>query len=254
MNRLILFLILASFATGCKKDQFIYDSSAYTTLSADNVRFDTVFSSAGSITKSLKIFNLNDQKLLINTIQLAGGPRSPFKININRQPGIQQLQIELPAGDSIYVFVQVTIDPTNDRNPFIVSDSIQISCNGNVQWIQLEAYGQNAHFLNNYSITTNESWLNDLPYIISGELNVEESGSLTIQKGVRVYAHSNAAIRVHGSLSVMGESGDINKVVFTNDRLDLPYNSLPGSWQGIIFESNSSGNNLNWAIIKNAIN
>ena len=121
MNRLILLLIIVVFTPGCKKDQFIYDGNATTLLSADSIRFDTVFTSAGSITRSLKIFNLNDQKILINSIRLAGGTNSPFKININGQAATQEQNIDLPAGDSMYVFVQVSIDPTNATNPFIVA-------------------------------------------------------------------------------------------------------------------------------------
>ncbi|HSB91741.1 MAG TPA: hypothetical protein VLC28_01430, partial [Flavitalea sp.] len=100
MNRLILLLLMAILAFGCEKNQVIYDSSSSTTLSADTIRFDTVFTTAGSITKTLKIFNLNDQKLLISSIRLAGGSNSPFKININGQVTTQELQVELPAGDS----------------------------------------------------------------------------------------------------------------------------------------------------------
>jgi len=254
MNRLILLVIIVAFTLGCKKDQFINDGNATTTLSTDSIRFDTVFTSAGSITRSLKIFNLNDQKILINSIRLAGGTNSPFKININGQAATQEQHIELPAGDSMYVFVQVSIDPTNATNAFIESDSIEISCNGNLQWVQLEAYGQNAHFLSNHSIATHENWNNDIPYVLSGELNVRENASLTIQKGVRIYMHGDASIRVNGSLAILGESGDSNKVIITNDRLDVPYNALPGSWGGIIFESNSSANQVNWAIIRNAVN
>jgi hypothetical protein len=254
MNRLILLLAIVSFAFGCNKDQFINDGNSSMTLSSDSIRFDTVFTSVGSITKSIKIFNLNDQMLLISSIRLAGGSNSAFNININGQASTQEQQIELPPGDSIYVFVRVSIDPSNATNPFIVSDSIEISCNGNLQWVQLEAYGQNAHFLNNHSVTSDENWVNDLPYVVSGSLNVQENVSLTIHKGVRIYMHGNASIRVQGSLSILGESGDSNKVVITNDRLDAPYNALPGAWTGLEFDPTSVNNEINWAVIRNAVN
>jgi len=253
MRRLIILMFLAAFATACKKDQFLYDSSARLTTSADTVNFDTVFTRSGSITQSFKVFNLNDQKLMISSIRLVGGANSAYKININGQAGFEQQQLELAGGDSLYVFVQVTIDPTNEKNPFVVQDSIEINCNGSSSRVQLKAYGQNAHYLENRKIESDETWINDLPYIITGELLVTESATLTIEPGARIYSHANAAIRVNGTLKAIGAPADSNKVVFTSDRLDYPYNKLTGAWQGIIFDTMSTGNALNWVVIRNAV-
>ena len=51
------------FMVSCKKDSFISSSDARLSLSADTLKYDTVFTTTGSITKSFKIFNDNDQKL-----------------------------------------------------------------------------------------------------------------------------------------------------------------------------------------------
>src|SRR6476620_10495877 len=204
MRRLILLLMMASLVTACKKDQFLYDSSSRLSISTDSLSFDTVFTSLGSKTQSFKVFNLNDQKLMINSIRLMGGANSAYKININGQSGFAQEQVELASGDSLYVFVQVTIDPTNDKNPFIVQDSIEMTCNGSVSRVQLKAYGQNAHFLHNRKVTADETWMNDLPYIIIGELQVAKSATLSIEPGARIYCHANAAFRVSGTLKAIG--------------------------------------------------
>ena len=76
--------------------------------------------------------------------------------------------IEIEANDSVYVFVQVNVDPNAANLPFIIRDSIQVSYNGNNRLVQLEAWGQNAHFFRNKEITANETWNNDLPYVILG--------------------------------------------------------------------------------------
>ena len=53
----------------------------------------------------------------------------------------------------MYIFVNVLIPKGSEPNPFIVQDSIRISYNGIEQFIQLSAWGQNAHFLKNAEIT-----------------------------------------------------------------------------------------------------
>jgi hypothetical protein len=54
--------------------------------------------------------------------------------------------LEIAANDSMYVFVSVIINQNTNNLPFVVQDSIKISYNGIDRWVQLEAWGQNAHF------------------------------------------------------------------------------------------------------------
>ena len=78
-----LFLVLTGLTlfcgvfTSCKKDIFITSKDARLSTSADSLKFDTVFTVTGSITKSFKILNNNDQKLLLSKIKLGGGLLSP---------------------------------------------------------------------------------------------------------------------------------------------------------------------------------
>ena len=78
-----------------------------------------------------------------------GGSSSAYKMNVDGTSGTQFNNIEIEANDSLYVFVQVNINPNANNLPFIVRDSIQISYNGNNRLVQLEAWGQNAHFFRN---------------------------------------------------------------------------------------------------------
>ncbi len=234
----------------CKKDKFITSSDATVSISRDSVKFDTVFTTAGSVTKSFKVFNNNDQKIRLSTVKLMGGASSPFKININGNQAAQENNIEIAANDSMYVFVSVFVNPTTANLPFILSDSILVSCNGNDKYVQLEAYGQNAHFLNNTVISSNTIWQNDLPYVILGGLTVDTTFSLTINAGCKIYSHANAPFLVDGTLIINGEKG--NEVEFRGDRLDTYYNDLPASWPGINFRGSSIDNQITFAIIKNA--
>jgi hypothetical protein len=242
----ILFLGIAS----CKKESFITSSDATIYTSADTIKYDTVFVTAGSITQSFKIFNTNNQRLLLSQVKLMGGSQSPFKININGIATSQLSNVEIAANDSIYIFVSVTINPNSNNLPFIISDSISINYNGNEKFVQLQAYGQNAHFLNNQIIEDNVTWTNDLPYVILGSLQIDTTATLNINAGCKIYTHADAPILVDGTMKINGEKN--NEVIFTGDRLDEDYKDLPASWPGIYFRSTSNNNEITFAIIKNA--
>jgi hypothetical protein len=246
-----IFIVACCFLfTSCNKDSFISSPDATISTSTDMVKFDTVFTSIGSLTQSFKINNTNDQKLLFSGIKLAGGNTSSFKININGVPATQVNDVELAANDSMYVFVTVHIDPNLSGLPFIVKDSIQISYNGNNRFVQLEAYGQNANFLRNGVIREDRTWTNNLPYVILGSLQVDTSVTLTIDPGCRIYSHANAPILVDGTLIINGTK--TQPVTFSGDRLDEDYKDLPASWPGIYFREFSEDSRLNFTIIKNA--
>lgn len=245
-------LFLLVMLSACKKESFITDKDASILLSTDTLRFDTVFTSVGSVTQLIKIKNDNNQKLLLSGITLKGGVTSSFKINADGNIGPNVKNIEMEANDSIYVFVSVSINPNITTLPFIIRDSIEIEFNGNKRKIQLEAWGQNANFLRALKITGNVTWTNNLPYIILGGLQVDTNATLTIEKGCRIYLHADAPLFVDGTLKVNGEKFDSTKVYFSSDRLDIPYKDFPGSWPGIYFRGKSKDNVLQYAVIKNA--
>lgn len=236
----------------CKKESFITSPDAQVTLSEEEIKFDTVFTTTGSVTQSFKIKNENDQKLRLSSIKLMGGNSSYFKINADGFVGPEVSNIEIEANDSVYVFVSVSINPNASNIPFVVEDSIQINYNGTNKQIKLEAWGQNAHFYRNKRITADETWNNDLPYVILGSLIIDPNKKLTINKGCRIYVHADAPILVDGSLIVNGLKDTIDRVQFRGDRLDEPYNDFPGGWPGIYFRSTSKDNVFNYAVIKNA--
>ena len=246
----LVLILLVSGMVSCKKTGFITSGDARLSFSADTLHFDTVFTTTGSITKTLKIFNQNDQKLRISTIQLMGGSLSAFKINVDGTAGVSFSNIEIEPNDSIYVFATVTINPNAANLPFIVQDSILVSYNGNRRFVQLDAFGQNANFLRNRRVTKDSTWTNNLPFVILGSLTVDQNFTLTIPKGTKVFCHADAPILVNGTMKVNGEKNE--RVVFAGDRLDDPYKDFPGSWPGIFFNASSKDNVLNYAIIKNA--
>ncbi|HRH59017.1 MAG TPA: hypothetical protein PL045_00495 [Chitinophagaceae bacterium] len=247
-----LFVGIIISVCSCKKDSFIAGQDAFIFTSDDTMHLGAIFTGNASTTQAFKIFNPNDQKLRISSINLAGGVNSSFKINVNGIPGFSFADIDIAANDSIYVFVLANIQQSNTSLPFLVQDSISITWNSNTAYIQLDAYGQNANYLRHATVTKDTTWNNDLPIVILEPLTVNKNATLNISKGAKIYCHANAQFAVNGTIKAIGDKEAENRIVFTGDRLDDPYSTYPDSWQGIIFTETSKDNILNFVTIKNA--
>ncbi len=245
-----LFILLIALLSCNKQEDITLDTSAKLNFSTDSLLFDTVFTSIGSTTRTLKIFNSNKQAVNISEIRLAGGNSSVFKININGLSANQVQNIKINGKDSIYIFVKVNINPNTENNPFIVEDDLLFNTNGNVQKVSIAAFGQNAVFLNNAVISTSTTFTKNLPYIIYNSLIVNSGQTLTINPGAKVYFHKDAKLFVAGSLKVNGSFAD--SVVFASDRLEKIYSDEPAQWEGLHFLQNSTNSNINYTVIKNA--
>lgn len=266
---ILISICLSVFYTSCKKDKFITDPAAKLSFSQDSVLFDTVFTTIGSTTRNIRIINNNNQKIKISSVRLQNGQASNFIINVDGVKGKEVRDVEILAKDSIYIFIQVNVNPTNQSSPLIIQDKILFDVNGNQQSVALEAWGQDAYyhfpdraiqFRNGflpYSLVTTATnttvtWNNDKPHVIYGWLVVDSTQTLVINQGVKVYLHQNAGLWVYryGSLQVNGSLG--NEVVFQGDRRESDYLDEPGQWDRIWINEGSVNNRINYAIIKNA--
>ncbi len=265
-------LLLTLFTVwACRKDKIITDPSANITLETDSILFDTVFATVGSTTRQFKIYNRNKQAIKISTIRLKGGTQSQFRINADGIAGVEIKDLEIAAGDSIFVFAEVTVDPNNQNTPFVVEDDIEIIVNTNISTVKLAAWGRNAHYytpkvfnqgLPPYSCldgdcdTTlppvTQTWINDLPYVIYGYLVIDENDRLTIDKGCEIYFHANSGIWVYqgGNIIVNGTAQE--PVIFQGDRLEAAYQDKTGQWDRIWINEGSIDNVFNYAVIKNS--
>ncbi|MBC8315660.1 MAG: hypothetical protein ISR57_02170 [Bacteroidales bacterium] len=245
-------ILIAQFSCK-KKDKIDTNASLRLSFSSDTVFFDTVFSTIGSITQRLIVYNNNDNKVNISQINLAGGQSSNYRINIDGDSSLVVSNIEIPGHDSIFIFIRVTVDPNNQNTPFVVADSILFSLNGNLQDVNLVAWGQNARFRKQFTVKGNIVWDSLKPYVIYDYLQVDTSASLLIMPGTKIYFHKYAyfAVAYDASLKVLGNLE--HPVRFQGDRLDPFYRDLPGQWFGIFFESGSKEHEINYAIIKNGI-
>jgi hypothetical protein len=245
-----LVLLIIFFGSACRKGERITtDPNAKLNISNKEVLFDTIFTSVGSITKRIKIVNLNNDAVKVSEIRLSGGNTSAFSININGEQTQHKNDLIINGRDSINLFVKVSINPNSTNLPFLVQDSIILNTNGNKQVIQLLAYGQNAVFVNESPINANTIWTKALPYIINGSLTVKSGSSLTIQPGTKIYFHKDANLNIEGNLVVNGSLTE--PVLFCSDRLEYIYSDEPGQWKGIFLKRTGNGLIKN-AIIKNA--
>jgi hypothetical protein len=264
-NLVIFIFCFAVLFSSCKKDELLTDSSAKLEFSTDSVLFDTVFTTLGSTTKSFRIYNKHSQTMNISRIHLAGGSTSAFKLNVDGISGKSISDVEILGGDSLFVFVQVTVDPNGAGSPMLIRDSIIFETNSNIQDVKLTAVGQDVylhkpdHFPTNgfppYSIIDcpggAATWTNDKPHLIFGYAFVDSACSLTMLAGTRVHLYKNAVFVVYkdATLIVSGTRG--NEVTFQGTRLEADYNEIPGQWGKIWLWPGSKNNVIDYAIIKN---
>lgn len=240
-------IILSSLfiSSSCKKKNLL--SKKNLEFSVDTLVFDTVFTKVGSTTQQFKIYNRENKSVNIEEIELMGGNDSPFRMNIDGVKGTKLENIELLPNDSLFAFVEVTLDVNGGILPLIVEDSIRFKTNGVNQFIKLAVWGQDAYF--HYKDLNEGIWPNDKPHVIYGYAAVDSARSLTIQAGTDIFLHKNALLYVYKStLKVEGTLG--NEVVFQGDRLEPDYDEVSGQYYGIYFQE-AKPSSIEYAIIKN---
>ena len=273
-NLLLAVIVLCFLLGGCFKEDFVTDSGSMLEFSLDTLTFDTVFTERGSATRYFKVFNRHNKYIRITRVWIEGTP-SFFRMNVDGIPGIQVHDVEVPPNDSIYIFVEVTIDPDQPLSvsPFVVNDIMQFETNGNRQNVILQAWGQNANYIPNrffkgrqgyVSCDLNEwIWEDPRPYVLFGALLID-SCTLVLPPGTRLFFHGGIArdnsgsyysdgiiyFFKHGKLQIEGTTD--RPVIIQGDRLEAEYDDIPGQWGRIQLGPQSGEHSINHAIIKNA--
>ena len=260
----IIATILVFLIFSCEKPGIITDPEAKLAFSADTVIFDTIFTTIGSTTKNFRVYNENSQAVIVDRIFLAGNSSSHYRLNIDGVQGVEVTDVEIPPNDSIFIFVEVTLDPTNQNDPMVVQDSVVFLTNGNTQDVDLVSFGQDVNLFVTDTVGT-QTWTADKPYLVYGYVYVDSLETLTIEQGANIHFHKRSSMLVGGTLDVQGSLEQ--PVSFLGDRLEDLYDDLPGQWGawieydngglyllgGIHFLSGSHDNVINYGIIKNAI-
>jgi hypothetical protein len=238
--KFILLSLIVTSVYSCQDEVFSTSPDKKLDFSNDTLTFDTIFTSFGSRTEKFLIYNNNNRALRISQIYLAKGSSSKFRLNVDGSVNSQNKfsEIEIGANDSMFVFVETTIEATNDNNPLLIEDSVSFVLNGNKQHVMLEAFGQNIHLLKNVNITENTKFKIDKPYLIYGDLTVDSAITLTLPAGCKLFFHNNSNLLVYGNLRTEGTFEQ--PVELRGDRLDkvkfldpVPYNYVAGQWGGV---------------------
>ncbi|WP_346854480.1 hypothetical protein [uncultured Draconibacterium sp.] len=260
---IVIVIIIGIFQFSCTKEDFTFNPKAKLEFSLDTLAFDTVFTSIGSTTKRFTVKNPNKQAVNISKIYLAGKNSTPFRLNINGLAANEDNDVNISGGDSIYVFVEVTINPTGQNLPMVVHDSIVFNLNGNTQDVDLIAFGQDFHLFDGEILKT-QTWKNDKPYLIYNSVLIDSLETLTILEGCRIHFHKGSSMFVRGTLDAKGTIDE--PIKFLGDRLEKSYEDVPGQWGafavlenggiyiygGLHFLVGSINNTIDWAIVKNA--
>lgn len=245
---ILAILTIAIFAiTSCEDNSYFADDSQLS-FSLDTLKFDTIFTTIGSTTQSFRVINPNNKPLQISSIKLAGGDESSYRLNIDGELTNEMHDVEIPANDSIFIFVELTVDPNGYNQPMIVQDSVVFITNTILQDIDLLAWGQDFIPIHKEVLTTT-TWTAEKPYLVYEYAYVDSGEVLTVEPGAKVYFHKNAGLYVRGAINATGNA--INPIVFSGDRLEEMYQDIPDQWQGILLFPSDLASNFENVEIKN---
>lgn len=247
----ILAVVLVVFCfSSCEDEKYLNSPDAQLEFSADTIMFDTIFTSIGSATRHLTIYNPYKENILVSKIRVAGGDFSNFMLNINGVSAKELDDVDIPARDSIYVFVEVTIDPTGQNQPMVVQDSIELTTNTTSRNVDLIAWGQDFNLVRREEMKTT-TWTKEKPYLVYDYAYIDSTQTLTIEAGTHIFFHKGAGLYVKGNVIAKGTF--IDPIIFQGDRLGDSYAAIPEQWQGITLYSGSHGNVMDHVNIKNAV-
>ena len=118
---MLVVIATAGLLSSCNSDP--QNPTANITFSVDTLTFDTVFTAQGSATKIVMLRNQTKTPLIIDRVTQADG--SAFLVNLDGEDSLACMRnIQLPAGDSLYLFVRAVIDPQNSGSPVLVTDQL----------------------------------------------------------------------------------------------------------------------------------
>ena len=143
MKKIIYFVLAVSILitwSSCRKDFEFSASKGNLRFSKDTIYLDTVFTNIGSSTYNLKVYNRSNDDISIPTVRLGLGEASEYRLNIDGMPGKEFENIEILAKDSMYIFIETTIDINdfvNTDGTYLYTDQIEFDSGTNLQTVEL---------------------------------------------------------------------------------------------------------------------
>mgnify|MGYP000999888353 FL=1 len=276
--------------SSCRKDFEFSPSTGSLQFSKDTVYLDTVFTNIGSSTYNLKVYNKSDDDISIPAVRLALGETSNYRLSVDGIAGKSFNNIEVLAKDSLFIFIESTIDINNFTNPngtYLYTDQIEFDAGSNLQKVELVTLVQDAVFIypdrdnttkvvetltldiggelvetelqGRELLPTELTFTKEKPFVIYGFATVPNGETLTIEAGSRLHFHENSGIIVSNGASInvngaYSNDRDLleNEVIFEGDRLEPGFSQVPGQWGTIWLLDGSVDNTINYATIKNS--
>lgn len=245
MKRILIILAalpIICWITGCRESTVSDDPTLHLSFSVDSICFDTVFTTLGSSTQRVMVYNNNRNAIKIASVSHKD---NRFSINLDGENDITQLRdIQINGGDSLFLFIRATIDPQADDSPAWITDTIWFMVNGNRQGLPVEAYGQNVWIIRSRNGRSDcpdgITFGGSRPYLIYDTIVATD---VTIEKGMTLYMHNTASIYVLGNLNAQGTLDA--PILIRGDRTDklfekVPYSHASGQWGGIFLQNDSA--------------
>ncbi|WP_299061873.1 hypothetical protein [uncultured Polaribacter sp.] len=276
LHLLLTIIIIASVISCDRKDFNTTPSSGNLQFSKDTVFLDTVFTNIGSATYNLKVYNRSSNAITIPRIGLENGTSSNYRLNVDGVPGKEFTDIDILAKDSIFVFVETTIDAANTTNP-LYTDRILFDNGSNQQDVDLVTLVQDATFIfpdkdaismkidsltldgepttlkGRFLKPSELTFTKAKPIVIYGFIAVPANETLTIEAGANIHFHDNSGLIVDNR-ATLKVNGTLNeKVTFAGDRLEHSFDDIAGQWGTIWMRAGSRNNEMKHTIIKNGI-
>lgn len=265
--------LLLTMTYSCQKIEFDTGSSVNISFSTDTLTFDTVFTQVGSTTRYFKIYNKGNRFARVDEVRL-GQESSSFRLNADGYQGPVIKDLEIPPHDSVYVFVEVTVDPDQPLSvsPFVIEENVEVITGNESSRVVLTAWGQNANYIPSLQgkrrqvlITCDMNtwtWDDPKPYVLYGVIIID-SCTLEIPPGTNVYVHGGKVfsdrqsyndgvlfIGKNGTLKILGTQDD--PVTFQSDRLEADYQTRIAQWGRIQLGAESKGNVVTHARLRHA--
>jgi len=252
----VLFLgVLLSSMVSCTSDGIVTNPGNDLRFSTDTLTFDTLFSTVGSTTSWIRIRNTSSNTVRIASITLKSGGTSGFHINLDGESNTSFTDVDIPAHDSLFLFVQVNTSKQGASSPVKVTDAVMFDTDGPRKQIVLEAWSWDAVFWKNKVITSDTTLTPTMPIVVYDSLVVAENATLTILPGTKIYFHDGAYLKVRGRLMAVGTLDA--PIQFRGDRLDYilpeyPYDYESGQWYYVQLAPTSFNNRLEYVDIHGA--
>ena len=249
----VLAAVMPLLTLSCSERGYADEREVTLSFSADTVAFDTLFTTVGSATHAVVVYNRSGSDVVLSSVTLAGGRASRFRLNVDGDTSMVARNVEILDGDSIFIFIQANINPNDLTVPFLVEDAILF---GNGQRLPLTAWGRNAVYHAvpegaSYSIIDCANWDHTRPHVILGTAAIYRGSTLTLQAGDELYFYNNGILAVDSNASLVAVGTAEQPVLFTSLRHDGWYSFLPGQWQCLFFTSDSKGNIIDHAVVEN---